>query len=328
MTLLWPWMLVGLAAVPLLVRWYRRLLRDRTARRTALAALGLAAPEVSARRRVGPPALLLGALVLLLVGLARPEVGVPLPRREGTVIIAVDTSASMAATDLAPTRMDAAKAAAKEFVTRQPPSVRLGVVAFSGSGLVTQEVTDDRRSVVAAIDRLRPDGGTALGRGLQTSLTAIVGTPVLLDARGPTPGVEPQGPDLGYHGSAAVVLFTDGENTDRPDPLAVAEVASSAGVKVYPVGLGRPEGTVLQIEGFSLATALDEPMLREIAARTDGRYVAGADARALTGVADAVDVAWTVEIRRVEVTALLAAAAAALLLAAVGLSLAWSGRAL
>ena len=331
MTFLWPWMLIGLVAVPLVVWWYRRLRAARAARRAALAELGLVAPEVRARRRNLAPALLLAALVLLLVGLARPEVNVPLPRREGTVIIAVDTSASMAATDLTPTRMDAAKAAAKAFVAEQPPSVRVGVVAFSGSGLVTQEVTADRGSVIAAIDRLRPDGGTALGRGLQTSLGAIVGKPVLVDGPatpGGASGVEPQGPDLGYHGSAAVLLFTDGENTDKPDPLDVADLASGAGVKVYPVGLGRPEGTVLQVDGFSLATALDEPMLRDIAARTDGRYVAGGDAAALAGVSDVVDLQWTVEIRHIEVTALLAAAAALLVLTAVGLSLAWFGRAL
>jgi Ca-activated chloride channel family protein len=270
--------------------------------------------------------LLLAALVLLLVGLARPELGVALPRREGTVILAVDTSASMAATDLTPTRMDAAKAAARAFVEKQPPDVRIGVVAFSGSGIVTQEVTADRPSVVAAIDRLRPDGGTGLGSGLQTALGAIVGKPVLVD-RGTAPGVEQQGPDLGYHGSAAVVVFTDGENTDAPDPLEVADLASSAGVKVYPVGLGSPQGAVLQIDGFSLATRLDEPMLRDIASHTDGRYIAGADPQALAGIADAVDLQWTVETEHIEVTALLAAAAAVLLLLAVGLSLAWFGRA-
>jgi Ca-activated chloride channel family protein len=321
----WPWMLLGLVAVPLVVLWYRRLVRARASRRAELAALGLVGPAPTGRRRYLPPALLLAALVLLLVGLARPELGVALPRREGTVILAVDTSASMGATDLTPTRMDAAKAAARAFVEKQPPDVRIGVVAFSGSGLVTQEVTEDRVSVVAAIDRLRPDGGTALGSGLQTALGAIVGRPVLVD-RGTAPGVEQQGPDLGYHGSAAVVVFTDGENTDDPDPLQVADLASSAGVKVYPVGLGSPQGTVLQIDGFSLATRLDEPMLRDIATHTDGRYIAGIDPQALAGIADAVDLQWTVETEHIEVTALLAAAAAVLLLLAAGLSLAWFGR--
>ena len=98
-------------------------------------------------------------------------------------------------------------------------------------------------------------------------------------------------------------------------------------MKVYPVGLGRPEGTVLQIDGFSLATALDEPLLQEIASRTDGRYIAGVDAPALAAVADAVDLQWTVRTRYTEVTALLAAAAAVLVLGGVGRSLAWSGRA-
>src|SRR6185312_11183771 len=138
-----------------------------------------------------------------------------------------DVSSSMTATDLTPTRMDVAKAAARAVVERQPPTVRVGVVAFGTSGLVTQQPTADRASVLAAIDRLQPSGGTALGSGLQTALTAITGKPVIVDAGGNA--VEPQGPDLGYHGSAAVVLFSDGENTTEPDPVAVADLAPSAG---------------------------------------------------------------------------------------------------
>jgi Ca-activated chloride channel homolog len=328
MSLGWPWMLLGLAAVPLLVLWYRRLLRRRAARRAELAALGLVAPGavVSGWRRHAAPALFLGALVLLLTALARPEATLSQPHREGTVVLAFDVSASMAADDLAPTRMEAAKSAARAFVQRQPQSVRIGVVAFSGSGLVTQEPTTDRPAVIAAIDRLRPDGGTALGSGLQTALTSIVGQPVLVDATD-IQGVEPQGPDLGYHGSAAVVLLSDGENTDGPDPLELAEIASSAGVRVYPIGLGRPEGTVLEIDGFQIATALDEPLLREIAARTDGRYFAAADEQALAAVYDSIELTWTVRAEHIEVTAALAAAAALLVLCGVGLSLTWFGRA-
>ena len=327
MTLVWPWMLLGLATVPALVWWYRRLQRTRAARRAELAALGLVAPGhpgAGWRRRL-PPALLLVALAVLLFGLARPEAVVPEPHREGTVILAFDVSSSMAATDLAPTRMEAAKSAARTFVERQPATVRLGVVAFSGSGLVTEEPTADRARVLAAIDRLRPDGGTALARGLQTSLSAIVGQPVLVDGPGDT--VEPTGPDLGYHGSAAVVLLTDGENTVPPDPIDVAEIVSSAGVRVYPIGLGRPEGTVLEIGGFQLATALNEPLLKEIAAHTDGRYFTASDERELAAVYDAIDLTWTVRDEHIELTAPLAAVAGLLLLAGVGLSLAWFGRA-
>jgi Ca-activated chloride channel homolog len=331
MSLGWPWMLLGLALVPLLVLWYRGLLRARAARRAQLAELGLVAPGAAATgwRRHLPPALLLVALVLLVTALARPEAVVPQPRREGTVVLAFDVSASMAATDLAPTRMEAAKAAARAFVQRQPATVRVGVVAFGGNGLVAQEPTADRAMVLAAIDRLRPDGGTSLARGLQTSLSAVVGQPVLIDAPSDAAdrnGVEPQGPNLGYHRSAAIVLLSDGENTDGPDPIDVAELTSSAGVRVHPIGIGRPEGTVLEIDGFQVATALDEPLLREIAARTDGRYFAAADEQALASVYDSIDLAWTVQAEHIELTALLAAAAGLLLLVGVGLSLTWFGR--
>ena len=330
LTFAWPWGLLALAAVPL----PRALVPPAGAApgppggpswpRSALPG----PPPASGWKRSLPPALLLSAVVLLLAALARPEIGVPLPRREGTVMLAFDVSSSMTATDLTPTRMDAAKAAARTVVERQPPTVRVGVVAFGSSGLVTQQPTADRASVLAAIDRLQPGGGTALGSGLQTSLSVITGQTVLVDAAGSAgSAVEPQGPDLGYHGSAAVVLFSDGENTAEPDPLAVAELASSAGVRVYPVGIGSARGTVIEVDGFQLATALDEPTLRTIAERTDGRYVAAADAPALAGVADAIDLEWKVQTERIEVTALLAAAAGLLVLVAAGLSLAWSGRA-
>ncbi len=329
LTFAWPWLLLTLASVPLVVVWYRRLLRTRAGRRAELAALGLAGPAPT-RRSTLPPALLLGALALLLLALARPDVGVPLPRREGTVMLAFDVSSSMTATDLAPTRMDVAKAAARAVVERQPPTVRVGVVAFGTNGLVTQQPTADRASVLAAVDRLQPGGGTALGSGLQTCLSVITGKTVLVDgpgSPGTSNGVEAQGPDLGYHGSAAVVLFSDGENTTEPDPVEVADLASSAGVRVYPVGIGSPRGAVIEVDGFQLATALDEPTLRTIAERTDGRYVAAADPAALAGVADAIDLEWKVQTEHIEVTALLAAVAGLLVLVAAGLSLAWSGRA-
>jgi Ca-activated chloride channel family protein len=327
MTFAWPWMLLSLGAVPLLVLGYRRLLRRRAARRSELAALGLVAPGAasSGRRRHVPAALFLTAMTLLFVALARPEANLAQAHREGTVILAFDVSGSMAATDLAPSRIAAAKSAARAFVNRQPSSVRVGVVAFSASGLVTQQPTADRSRVLAAIDRLTPQGGTALARGLQTSLSAIAGKTVELNAPGGS--VEPQGQDLGFHGSAAVILLSDGENTAGPDPIDVAEIASTAGVRIYPIGLGNPAGTVLEIDGFQVATALDEPLLRQIASTTDGRYFAAADKKSLTKVYSSINLARVVKSQHVEVTALLAAAAALLLLAGAGLSLAWFGRA-
>jgi Ca-activated chloride channel homolog len=324
-TVQWPWALLALLAVPFVVAWYRRKEQARARRRAELATLGMVAPAPApGRRRWLPPALLLAALVLLLAGLARPEATVPEPRREGTVILVVDTSASMAAGDVAPTRLAAARATAIDFVARQPSTVLVGVVAFSGSGLVTQEPTGDRAVVSAAIDRLTPTGGTGVAQGLQTAIGAVVGRPVQVDAQG---GVEPQGPDLGYHGSAAVVLLSDGENTGALDPSEVTDIASSAGIRVYPIGFGSPQGTVVGIDGFQVATALDEPLLRDIAQRTGGRYFAAADPQAPAAVFDAIDLAWTVRPRHIELTALVAALAGLLLLASAGISLRWTGRA-
>lgn len=325
MSFAWPWMLLGLAAIPLLVTAFRRLQRRRDARRAELARLGLAAPSAQRRRRNPVPVLLLTAVTLLLVSLARPEATVAEPRREGTVILAFDVSNSMAAKDLAPSRMEAAKAAARDFVRQQPPSIRVGVVAFGESGLVTAQPTNVQGDVLAAIDRLTPQGGTSVGRGLQTSLSAIAGKPVQLDEGGET-GEGEDRRDLGYFGSSVVVLLSDGENTAEPDPMALAELASAAGVRVYPIGIGSPQGTVLEIDGFQVATALDEQLLRDIANRTDGEYFAAADEQSLAKVYDSIDLEWTTQPRRMEVTALVAALAALLLLLGTGLSFLRHGR--
>jgi Ca-activated chloride channel homolog len=149
---------------------------------------------------------------------------------------------------------------------------------------------------------------------------------VLIDP-GPANPLEPRGQNLGYHGSAAVILLSDGENTVGPDPLDVADIASGAGVKVYPIGLGKPEGTVLTLDGFQIATRLDEPLLQEIAARTDGKYFSAADEQALASVYDSIALAWTVADEHIELTGLFAAAGALLLLAGVGLAFVWFGRA-
>jgi Ca-activated chloride channel homolog len=325
MTFGWPWLLLSLGAIPLLWTGYRRLLRRRAARLAQLAALGFVpAGPAAGRRRHLTPALFLGALVLLLVALARPQATVAEPRREGTVVLAFDVSSSMGATDVQPSRMEAAKAAARAFVQKQPATIRLAVVAFGQSGVISRPPTDDHAAVLAAIDRLSPQGGTSLGRGIQTSLSAIAGRTVQLSPATESPDATAQ--SVGYFGSAAVILLSDGENTDGPDPLQAAELASTAGVKVYPIGLGSARGTVLQVDGFEVATALDEPLLRSIATTTDGTYFAAADAQALAKVYDSIDLSWTFQSKNIEVTALFAAAAAVLLLVGAGLSLARSGR--
>ena len=339
MSFAWPFALIlPILAVPILVAGYRDLLRRRADRRAELEALGLVPTGTAGtarstgtagggrprdRRRHVVPLLFLAALTLLLVGLARPQATISEPRREGTVVLAFDTSGSMAADDLRPSRMDAAKAAARSFVERQPETIRLGVVAFGESGLITQQPTTDRAQVLNAIDRLAPTGGTALGRGIQTSLSAIAGRTVRLD----DPEVAgADASDVGYYGSSAVVLLSDGENTDGPDPQEAADLASTAGVKIFPIGLGSPAGTVVRLDGFQVATALDEEMLRKIATTTNGQYFNAADERQLQKVYGALDLGWTIQGRRTEVTALFAAGAALLLVIGAGLSVLWYGR--
>ena len=326
MSFAWPWMLVALAAVPVLAVRYRRLLRARDRRRAELAAAGLvtvAAPGRNRARHV-VPALFAVALTLLFVALGRPVASVAEPRREGTVILAFDVSTSMAARDGGPTRLDSAKAAARGFVDKQPPSVRIGVVAFGGSALVAQQPTTVKSDVLAAVNRLSPQGNTALGRGILTSLGAIAGRTVL--AATASDQGDPAETPLGYHAGTAIVMLTDGENTDGPDPLEQADLASSAGVRIYPIGLGTAAGSVLQVDGFSVATALDEDTLRSIAKTTGGTYYPAADASALARVYDSIELTWTVRTVPHEVTSLLAAAAALVLLLAAGVSVLRSGR--
>ena len=286
-------------------------------------------PTTAARRglrwrRHVPFALFASALTVVCVALARPTMSLALPQREGTVILAFDVSNSMRAEDLEPSRIEAAKAAATAFANRQPSTIRIGVVAFGESAVTVLRPTDLKEEVVAAIRRLSVSGGTSLGQGLFTSLSTIAGKPLQIDES----ALESDGGevDVGFFGSSAIVLLSDGENTSRPDPLQIAEVASSAGVRVHSIGIGTPEGTVVEIDGFSVATALDEELLTEIADVTDGTYNVAGDAATLDRIYESVDLELTRVEREHEVTALFAAAGGLLLALGSLLSIAWFGR--
>jgi Ca-activated chloride channel family protein len=326
MTFAWPWMLLGLVAIPALGVAYRRQLRARSRRRVELAQMGLVARSSGPadRARHVAPVLFAAALTLMLLALARPVASVGEPRREGTVILAFDVSTSMAAKDVEPTRLDAAKAAAKGFIEKQPSSIKMGVVAFGGTGLVTQQPTTDKAQVLAAVNRLSPQGNTALGRGILSSLSAIAGKPLTVakDTEGGSAGETP----IGYYAGTAIVMLTDGENTDGPDPLELADLASTAGVRIYPIGLGSSEGSVLQVDGFSIATALDEDILRQIAQTTGGSYYSAADAGGLAQVYGSIKLTWTARTVPHEVTSLVSAVALVLLLLGAGVTVLRSGR--
>ncbi len=321
-----PWLLLTLVAVPVLIAGYVWALRLRGRRAARLASEGLV-PTSSARRlrrRHIPFALFAAALALACFGLARPSADVALPVREATVILAFDVSNSMRAKDLEPTRIEAAKAAARAFVEEQPRSIRIGVVAFGDSAVTVLRPSNDKQEVIAAINRLSVSGGTSLGQGLFTSLRTIAGKPLTIDESQLDSDAGTVA--IGYLGSSAIVLLSDGENTTRPDPLRIAEVASTAGVRVHAIGLGTEQGTVVEVDGFNVATALDADLLTEIANVTDGTYHQAADAGALTEVYESIDLEFKRVTKPREVTAVFAAAAGLLLALGAALSIVWFGR--
>ena len=321
-----PWFLTILVVIPAIVAAYVSSIRRRSHRAARLAAQGLVTTSTTSRlrRRHVPFGLFALALTALVVALARPEMNLTTPVREGTVILAFDVSNSMAADDLEPTRIEAAKTAARAFVERQPSTIRIGVVAFGDGAVIVQQPTNTQDDVIAAINRLSVEGGTSLGQGLFTALSAIAGKPLTIDEDALDSDLSEV--DIGYFGSSTIVLLSDGENNGRPDPLAVAEIASVAGVQIHAIGIGTEQGTVVDIGGFNVATALDGALLAEVAKVSDGHYYEAADAASLAEIYKSIDLDFKSKTEHTEVTALFTAGAALLLVAGALLSVFWFGR--
>ena len=332
MSFLWPYMLPALLLVPLCIWRYRRLLQQRQARAFALGSLGLLQRPTGTSlgwRRHLPFALFVSALTLLLLGLARPETTVTLPRVEGTVILAFDVSNSMLADDLEPTRIEAAKAAARAFVDQQPATIQIGVVAFGNGGLVVQPPTNEAGEILAAIERLQPQGGTSLGQGIFTSLVAVAGDTLLIDQSAFDENAFADGApplQIGSFPSSVILLLTDGENTTPPDPRSVAQVAAEAQIRIFPIGIGSPQGAVVQVEGFNILTQLNEAALQEIAGLTNGTYYYAADSATLQEIYQTIDLQLTVRGQTMEITALLAMAGFLFALTGGVLTMLWFGR--
>lgn len=321
-----PWALLALLCLPVLVLAYRSAWRRTLRGRHALARVGLRPVAGAQPRRMRhlAPALLLSALGLLILAAAAPAATLTTSRPEGTIILAFDVSNSMLAEDVEPNRLAAAKVAAKAFVAEQPASIRIGVVAFSDTGVVTQQPSDDPATVAQAIDRMAARGGTSLGQGMFASLQAISGGAVQADPATLTD--DPDSIDIGYYGSARILMLSDGQDQSRIDPMALARLASVAGVRIDTVGLGSPEGTTVTVRGVTQQTALDEARLREIAQASNGQYHAATDASALAELYRSIDL---VDTPRRELTGLapyLMLAALVLTVAAACMSLVRTGR--
>lgn len=331
MTFIWPPMLLLLVFIPIFVLLY---LRMQMQRRKLVATYGRFTTTQTNRRSPGarrhvPPVLFLAALIILVVSLARPQAVVALPRVEGTVILAFDISASMAAEDLLPTRIDAAKAAAEEFVLSQPRTVQIGVVAFSDSGLAVLQPSYEQDEILAAIRRLAPARGTSLGNGMYAALTTI-----LVDAdqtnyysdRTPEPTAEPTPMPPGVFTSGVIVLLSDGDNTEDPDPVEAAQMAAERGIRIFTIGIGSPAGTVLNIEGFNVFTQLNEPMLQQISQLTGGSYYNADSEEDLLDIYTDLTAQFVIKPEEMEITPLFAGVSLLLMLIGGTLSLLWFGR--
>lgn len=326
MSFVWPAMLVSLLSLPLFIGFYLYLQRRR--KRYASSYSSFTGGPVQNRRpgrlRHIPPILFLVGLALLLVALARPQMTVNLPRVEGTVMLAFDVSGSMAAEDLEPNRMGAAKIAASEFVQRQPSSVQIGVVAFSESGLSVQVPTNDQAAILASINRLEPQRGTSLGYGILTALNTIVGggDEAANGESEPAPAPVP----VGSYGPGIIVLITDGENTAPPDPFEAAYAAAERGVRIYSIGIGSAAGTTLDINGFSVHTQLNETALEQISGLTGGEYYNAENQEDLREIYDRISPELVIKPEAMEVTSIFAGASILFFLVGGALMLLWFGR--
>lgn len=282
--------------------------RRHAVRFTNLDLLGSVAPKRPGWRRHVPAAALLLGLAVLAVGFARPAADRRVPREQATVIIALDVSQSMAATDVDPTRLAAAQDAARTFAASIPQPLRLGLVAFSGSAQVLVAPTTDRQQVEQGIARLTLGPRTAIGEAIFASLDAVAAAATAPD---PVP--------------ATVVLMSDGSTTaGRPNADAV-KAAKDASVPVTTIAYGTDQGTV-EVDGQTVAVPVDKDSLRAIAEDTGGRFFEAASGKELRQVYDDIGRAVGYDVEKQEVTAVFTGVGMLAVVIAASLSLLWMSR--
>jgi len=334
MSFQWPEFLWLLAALPALVALYVYLLRRRkrfAVRYSSLTLMREAMSGASWRRHV-PPFLILVALAALVVAIARPSATMTLPSQHETVILAMDVSGSMRASDVEPNRLVAAQVAAKAFIADQPSHVRIGIVAFAGTATVAQAPTTNKDDLYAAIDRFQLQRATAIGSAIIVSLAVlfpdggydVASFSYAAEKRKPPPNFKPAPP--GSYTSAVIILLTDGQRTTGPDSLMAARLAAERGVRIFTVGVGTPEGKIVGFDGWSMHVRLDEETLRAIADLTRGDYFYAGNAVDLKKIYQTMNSRLVMETKKTEIGAFFSAAAALLVLVAGLLSLAWFNR--
>lgn len=313
-----PFVLWGLLLIPvgLLAYWLVQRRRIKYAARfTNLDLLANVVDASPGRRRHIPAVLALAALAALVVAMARPQAVVAVPRDDATVVLTMDGSASMNATDVPPTRLEAAKSAASSFLDDLPERFRVGLVSFSNATRVLEEPTDDRDAVRSSLEGIQGEVGTAIGDAIRDSIE-----------------LAPRDED-GQRSDKklfAVLLLSDGANTAGVNPLDVLDEAKEAGVPIYTIALGTDAGTVEIPSEFGGTQTVDVPpdpgTLRRIAQETGGRFFEAPTEADLKAVYEEIGSQVSYEDEERELTAAFAGAGAVFLLIGASLSALWFGR--
>jgi Ca-activated chloride channel homolog len=314
-----PFILWGLLLIPLALVGYWLVQRRRIKYAARFTNLDLLANVVDAspgRRRHLPALFALAALAALIVAMARPQTVVAVPRDDATVVLTMDSSASMTATDVPPTRLDAAKSASSSFLDRLPERFRTGLVSFSSTVSVLQEPTEDRDAVRSSLDAIEGDVGTALGDAIVESVALA-------------PDADEQ-ERSGGKPLFAILLLSDGANSVGREPLDVLDEAKQAGVPIYTIAFGTPEGSVeiTNDAGFTQTYNVppDPETLRRVAEETGGRFFEAPTEADLEAVYREIGSQVSYEDEHRELTAAFAGAGAVFLLLGAGLSALWFGR--
>jgi Ca-activated chloride channel family protein len=255
-----------------------------------------------------PPLVLCLGLLLLCAALARPQTVLMTPLREATVMLVLDTSGSMRAKDLKPSRIEAAQQAAKQFIQDKPSRLRVGLVTAAGTAALVQAPTEERDALLKALDYLPLQYGSALGTGILVSLEALLpgsgidAQKIINEASDMGGGKKPAnaGQSLDAQNQAAkepeasasrgknmaIVLMSDGQSNMGPDLLKMAELAAKHEVKVYTVGIGTAEGDVVHMQGRSMRVKLEDEALKKVSAMTQGDYFRADSTEGLKNVYD------------------------------------------
>jgi len=359
MTFIWTEALWLLLLVPILVAGYVWLMRRRkksAIRYANLAIVKQAMGPAAGWRRHVPPALLLAAIAILILAVARPAAIITLPSNHATVILAMDVSGSMRAPDIEPSRLEASQKAAKQFISDLPSDVEIGIVAFGSTALLVQVPTIDRSALDAAIDRFQLRRGTAIGDGVLVSLNTIFPDQKFdvspgsrrsgatdnmnslggfggsglrsrsLDDHSVLPASEHVPVQPGSYANAVIVLLTDGQTTTGSDPVQAGQTAADYGVRVFTVGFGSPDGAVIDFGGFTMRAQPDLDTLKKIADTTNAQFFDAQSADDLKQVYKSLSAKLTSERKLTEISFVFAGIGALLALAAAGLSLLWFGR--